>query len=313
MNDFLPMAAPLQGYTEAVFRHFHTEIYGLEPPSAITYYTPFLRLEKGAVRPRDVREISSGLNDNHRLIPQIICRDGEEFRQLVRVVAEAGYNNVDINMGCPFIPQVRKGRGAGLPANSDKMREIADAMSEMPEMRFSVKMRLGISSPDEWREVMDIINGMSLTHLTVHPRTVSQQYSGELHFDEFGQLLAAAEHPVIFNGDITAPEIIDSLREKFPQLAGVMAGRGLLMRPSLFAEWLGQRTWTREERVTSLLKLHKAIFDHYSTVLNGDTQILAKIKPFWEYFGAEFERKGVKTIMKATKLSKYVDAIRNLS
>lgn len=92
-----------------------------------------------------------------------------------------------------------------------------------------------------------------------------------------------------------------------------MAGRGLLMRPSLFAEWLGQRTWTREERVTSLLKLHKAIFDHYSTVLNGDTQILAKIKPFWEYFGAEFERKGVKTIMKATKLSKYVDAIRNLS
>lgn len=313
MNDFLLMAAPLQGYTEAVFRHFHTEIYGMKPLPAITYYTPFLRLEKGAVRPRDVREINSGLNDNHRLIPQIICRDEEEFRQLVRVVAEAGYNNVDINMGCPFIPQVRKGRGAGLPANPDKMREIADAMSEMPDMKFSVKMRLGISCPDEWREVISIINGMPLTHLTVHPRTVSQQYSGELHFDEFGQLLAAAEHPVIFNGDITAPEIIDSLRERFPQLAGVMTGRGLLMRPSLFAEWLGQRTWTREERVAALLRLHQAIFDHYSTVLNGDTQILAKIKPFWEYFGAEFERKGVKMIMKATKLSKYVDAVRNLS
>ena len=66
-GGFRLMAAPLQGYTEAPFRHFHAEIYG--GGKSLTYFSPFLRIEKGSVRPRDLRDITSPLNANHRLIP----------------------------------------------------------------------------------------------------------------------------------------------------------------------------------------------------------------------------------------------------
>ena len=79
-GGFRLMAAPLQGYTEAPFRHFHAEIYG--GGESLTYFSPFLRIEKGSVRPRDLRDITSPLNANHRLIPQIIFRDATEFRTL---------------------------------------------------------------------------------------------------------------------------------------------------------------------------------------------------------------------------------------
>ena len=72
-SDFRLMAAPLQGFTESPFRHFHAEIYGTGAMN-VTYFSPFLRLEKGDVRPRDIREISIPLNGNHQLIPQIISR-----------------------------------------------------------------------------------------------------------------------------------------------------------------------------------------------------------------------------------------------
>ncbi len=312
MVEFKLMAAPLQGYTEAPFRHFHAEIYGAES-YGLTYFSPFLRLEKGVVRPRDIRDVTSDLNSNHRLIPQLICRDADEFRLLTGTLVGAGYNMIDLNMGCPFVPQVKKGRGAGLLLHPDKVGEIAYAMSEFSDIGSSLKMRLGVSDSDEWRKVIPIINTMKLTHVTVHPRTASQQYSGELHLAEFEKLAAEIEHPLVFNGDITLPDMISALQQKFPTLAGVMIGRGMLMRPSIFAEWAESRVWNRAERVEKLIRLHDCIFDHYCNVLSGETQILSKIKPLWDYFGAEFDRKAVKAISKSTKLSKYTAAIRNLT
>ena len=101
-GGFRLMAAPLQGYTEAPFRHFHAEIYG--GGESLTYFSPFLRIEKGSVRPRDLRDITSPLNANHRLIPQIIFRDATEFRTLTSAVRSAGHSHLDLNLGCPFVP-----------------------------------------------------------------------------------------------------------------------------------------------------------------------------------------------------------------
>lgn len=313
MTGFLLMSAPLQGFTEAPFRHFHSEIYG-EKQSHVTYYTPFLRVERGVVRFRDLRDAVSPLNANHNPVPQIIFRDAAEFSMLVDELRSTGHNRIDLNMGCPFIPQVRKGRGAGMIGRTDALREIAILMSAMTETEFSIKMRLGIDSPSEWRDMIGVINEMPLRHVTVHPRTASQQYSGALHVDEFRSFVEECRHPVVFNGDIVAPEQIDGLCTRLPGLAGVMAGRGLLMRPSLFAEWRERREWTRDERVAGLLKLHSKVFDHYcSTLTGGDAQILTKIKPMWDYFGAEFDRKAVKKIVKAGSMANYRIAVTQLS
>lgn len=180
-------------------------------------------------------------------------------------------------------------------------------------MHFSLKMRLGVESPDEWRDIIDIVNEMPLCRVTVHPRVAVQQYGGELFVDEFTSIYEALQHPVVYNGDILTPEAIDDIVARYPRLHGVMAGRGVMARPSLFAEWHDGREWSHDERISRLLQLHDKVYSHYSETLCGDTQILMKIKPFWEYLEPEIGHKAMKAIRKATSVSKYEEALNGVS
>lgn len=301
----------MQGFTEVPFRHFHSEIYGIGGIET-TYFSPFLRMEHGQPRPRDIRDIKSELNAGVHLIPQLICRDADEFSRLADEIMLAGFSEIDLNLGCPFVPQVKKGRGAGLLANPANLEGIVSVMNSMPEIRFSVKMRLGVKSPDEWRPVIPILNKVSLSHITVHPRTASQQYSGELYMEEFSKLAAEASAPVIFNGEIHTPAMIDQILALRSAPAGVMVGRGLLERPSLFAEWSEGTEWDCDKRNERLLLLHDRILEHFSQTLCGDTQILSKIKPYWEFFGLGFDRRLVKKIIKAQNITACQSAVSAL-
>ena len=299
------MAAPLQGYTDAAWRQAHARIYG----GVGCYYTPFARVEKGCVRAKDVRE--TALTDSYTLVPQIIFRDITEFDILVSALAAAGHKRIDLNLGCPFPPQVHHGRGAGALVRRDLMQKVATRRNELPDMKFSIKMRLGIDSPGQWRESADIIAAMPLTHVTIHPRIARQQYSGELHTGEFAEAAAALPHPVVFNGDILTPADIDRLLA-MPHVEGVMAGRGLLARPSLAVEWLNGRQWTRDERVSAILSLHAEVLEARAGRLCGDTQILSAMRPFWDYLEAEIGHKCAKAIRKAGNMAKYTSAVASI-
>lgn len=301
--------APLQGHTDAAFRHYHAEIYN---GGADAYFSPFMRVERGAVRPRDIADVTSALNDNHRLVPQFIFRDAKEFEALMSVVDERGLKSVDLNLGCPFPPQVHHGRGSAMLQKPDVLREIHAIMSHYPNVVFSAKMRLGVDAPSQWRDVIDVINQMPLEFVTVHPRIASQQYGGSLYIDEFEQLYGVSAHPVVFNGDVRTPQDFDSVIQRFPELHGVMVGRGLLARPSLIEEYRSGCDWDSEQRINCLLELHEQIFEYYQGKLCGDTQILMKIKSFWEYLEPEIGHKAAKAIKKATSLNKYEAALASI-
>lgn len=297
--------APLQGFTEAPMRHFHKMVYG----GVDGYFTPFVRIEHGAVRSRDLRDVTSSLNGNHCPTPQIIVKDGDEMEFLTGALVKEGHKRIDINMGCPFVPQVRKGRGAGLLGNMEALRDIAERMKIFADVSFSIKMRLGIRQTDEWRTVLPIINGMALEHVTLHPRTATEQYAGKLHLEQFDRFMSECRHPVVFNGEISRVDEIEEVIVKHDGLYGVMIGRGLLRRPSLAAEWSSGSEWDRDERVKHLLELHKRLLQYAETHLCGDHQVLGKLLPYWEYFGDEFAKKGVKAVMKAKTLDKYKQAV----
>lgn len=311
MNNKAIFSAPIQGLTETAWRHFHHMIYG----DGITrYHTPFLRVERGEIRRRDLRDLGSDFNKDIRLTPQIILRDLREFRMLCDAVAEAGYRQIDINMGCPFPPQVHHGRGAGMIADTELLSALGDEMrGRYSDIEFSLKMRLGVESPDEWRVSADAVNALPLSHVTVHPRTARQQYQGELWLDEFAALLAGSAHPVIYNGDITHPSHIDDILSRYPSLAGVMIGRGLFSRPSIVAEWLAGEEWDESRRHEAIMRLHSMVYGHYRDTLSGDAQVLGKVKPFWEYLAPSLDRKAMKAIKKATSLRKYEEGVRAIS
>lgn len=302
------LAAPLQGYTDSAWRQAHTAVFGPDGlPDA--YFAPFLRVEKGDVRPRDLRDLAAGPAGT---VPQIIFKDLDEFDLLTTALVSNGHRHIDLNLGCPFPPQCHKGRGAAMVARADLLRAVAERMASLPDIDFSVKMRLGLNSPDEWRSTIAIIDSMPLTHITVHPRTGRQQYKGELHMDEFGELLGVVSKPVIFNGDIATAADIAALADRYPALAGVMTGRGLLASPWLIAEYRNDETWPQERRIAALLAMHRAIFDTYAPTLCGETQLLSKLLPFWEYPAVHLPAKLAKTLRKARTLASYLQEIKRL-
>ena len=297
--------APVQGHTDAAYRHFHSQVYGGD----ITYYTPFIRLEKDSVRPRDLKDFSSDLNKGLNLVPQIIFRDAKELNRLVEILKNQEIKEIDLNMGCPFPLQTGHGRGAATIANEILAKDIVKCVSENPDINFSIKMRLGLTDPEEWKKLMPFLNELKLKHITLHPRVAKQQYGGELHLDQFEEFLKQSVNPVIYNGDIKAPENIESIIQRFPSIHGVMIARGALARPSIFSEFVEGKDWEKEQRLEKMLEFHRLLFNHYENVLCGDSQLISKIQPFWEYAEDEIGRKAWKAIKKAVNISKYQTAV----
>ena len=299
------LIAPVQGHTDAAWRHFHTKVYGGDH----TYFTPFIRLEHGEFRKHDLKDYLSELNANHEVVPQVIFKDMAELTPLVEGLAERGARRIDLNTGCPFPLQTVKGRGAGFIANVEEYAKIPELLRRFPDVRFSLKMRLGFADPEEWRKVMPVLNEMELEYVTLHPRVAKQQYGGELHLDQFSDFLSESKNPVIFNGDILTPEDIRRVENEYPAIAGIMTARGVLGRPSLVAEYESGEEWGEGKRKEMMLKFHRELLRHYEETLCGDSQILSKIKPFWEYAEAEIGRKAWKAIRKASNMAKYHSAI----
>ena len=290
-KDFKLMVAPLQGLTEAAWRSEHFRLFG-ERQGDVEYFTPFIRVEKGEVRARDLRDYASELNQGMKLTPQIIFRDAEEWKLLVDKLTEAGATRIDMNMGCPFPPQVGKGRGAGMLLRPETVAQIAEVMERyVGSLEFSVKMRLGVKDPSDALKVVDILNSMPLRHVTVHPRTASQQYKGELLLDDMAAFTSKLRHPVIFNGEVLTPADIHALASRYD---GVMVGRGLLRRPALFAEYRGGVDMTAAESEAAWMGLIKATASALGQRLCGDSQLRDKMKPYWEYVPDSMDRKTVK-------------------
>lgn len=300
--------APVQGHTDAAYRHFHAANYG----NLTEYYTPFIRLERGGIRSRDIKDFTSDLNEGTHLVPQIIFRDRDELTALVSLMKEQEAKEIDLNMGCPFPLQTGHGRGAATVANPDIASAVEDVVKDNDDLKFSLKMRLGFSDPTEWHSLLPHLNNIPLRHIAVHPRVAKQQYGGDLYLDQFAEILKESKNPVIFNGEIHTPEDIRHVMEQFPEVSGIMVGRGLLARPSLIAEYLSGKEMYKEERVRKMLAFHRELLDYYTSTLCGDSQIISKIKPFWEYAEDEIGRKPYKLIKKAVNIAKYHSAVASI-
>lgn len=300
--------APLQGYTDDVYRRIHHELMG----GIQTYYTPFLRMEGGGVRSKDMRDIRPEFNEGVPVVPQIIVKSMKEFDFLTGIVEEKGYTRVDINMGCPFPLQAKHGRGSGLLAHVDIIEEMAKAIAAKSKLKFSVKMRLGWENANEWRPVLDILNSTPLEQITLHPRIGTQQYKGSVSMEAFEEFYKLCKHPLIYNGDVTSVDDIRKLEEMYPKLAGVMIGRGLLARPSLALEYASGVELSWEKRRSLLLDFHDRMKAHYETTANSETQVHSRLRLFWEYMEEELGRKAYKKIMKAGNLKNYLSAVREI-
>ena len=300
-------AAPLQGFTEATWRNVHNETYG----GIDTYITPFIRIEKGEIRNKDIRDTEKKNNTIPHLIPQIIAATPDELLPIAEFIAKEGYCEADINMGCSFALQVRKQHGAGLLPHPEAVAALMKATGEMPEIKFSVKMRLGWDNKEEWRNILPILNGTPLTRITLHPRLGREQYKQPADREEFARFYEECRHPLVYNGDLTTLEEMNRTAEEFPRLEGLMIGRGLIGNPALGKEYKEQRNLSHGEKASLLAAFHDKFYQAITPRLQGNTQILSKLKPYWEYLLPDMEKRDRKAIIKASTAEKYLAAVNS--
>lgn len=298
--------APLQGYTDHIFRNAFAEHFG----GIDVYYTPFIRVERGGFRNRDVRDIDPGLNTVPCVIPQILPGTPEEFRMLAGLLSEKGYTAADINLGCPFPLIAGKRKGAGMLPYPAQVAEVLGEIARYPEIQFSLKMRLGWENVSECIDLCNILNDLRLRHITIHARTGKQQYKGETDPEAFAGFYELSRHPLFYNGDILNGEDIHHIIGRFPLLRGVSVGRGLLSSPLMGKEYTQNETFSDEQRMSRCFAFHEALFSAYSGVLQGEIQLLTKMKTLWEYFLPDTDRKILKRIRKSNKLNQYTESVR---
>ncbi|MCM1111536.1 MAG: tRNA-dihydrouridine synthase family protein [Clostridium sp.] len=289
------IAAPMQGLTEALYRRVHAATAG----HVDQYRAPFLRIDRGEIRRKEIRDISPEANAGIDLVPQIIFRDIDEFDRLTGAVAGAGHSRIDLNLGCPFPPQVSRGRGAGTLLNSALLRQVVQRIGSRREITFSAKIRSGVDNGDQWQEAVSIMNKAPLDHLTVHPRYARQQYRGTADIDTFRRICAASRHPVVYNGDIRSLEDYRRIAGEFPDLHGVMIGRGLMANPLLAAEIVSGTEFSDAERTAALLKILEQLSAGLCRSLEGGRhQITSHLRPYLEYAEPLLGRRTVKQLLK---------------
>lgn len=305
-SNRLPVCfAPLQGYTDASYRRIHALVFG----GVEQYYTPFVRLEKGEFRKRDLRDIQPENNNFESTIPQLIAATPEEFRRIAACFSDLGYRRADINLGCPFPLLTKRHKGAGILPFPDEVAQLLACIGEFPDIRFSVKLRLGLADAGECLALLPVLNALPLEQVVLHPRLGIQQYGGCPDMDAFSQFYEACRLPLCYNGDLLTPEDFRRVAVQYPRLRGVLAGRGLLTRPALALEYVQGSTLPVDDYKCRLRQMHDALYDIYRTQLQGDHQLLSKMKSFWEYPAVPFGRKAAKRIHKASRLSAYQDAV----
>ena len=260
--------APLRGVTIRAFREVFTE--AIRDAGFVGAFAPFIPANPGIrVCDRllaDLKPFPRDVQPTLPLVPQVITKHPDAMRTLLRAFRERGFDRADLNAGCPFPMIVRRGRGSGLLRTPDLLEALlAAGCEEMGPGKFSLKVRLGVESPDDLRALLPRINRYPLAALTVHARTARQMYEGEVDRARFAEILAESANPVIYNGDAE----LDRLGDLPDGVAGVMVGRA-------FVRALGARA-----DADALLRAYVA---RSRVELCGDVPVLGRMKELVSYW-----------------------------
>ena len=303
--------APMEEVTGYCFRNAHAAVYG----KLDSYLTPFLvPTQKKIFKTKEMREINPANNKGLRVVPQLLTNKSEAFLYSGTYLKSLGYEEVNLNLGCPSGTVVPKGRGSGFLKDPEELdaffREVFAGICALPEkdrFQVSVKTRLGLSSPEEFPELLRIYSSYPLSELIVHPRIQPDFYKGVPRLDSFALALSSYPGKLTYNGDIFTTQDLDRLLTTFPGIESIMIGRGLVARPGLVREVQTGKKDTREE----LYAFTTSLFREYLTCYGNEPNALGKMKEVWYYYEWRFpqEKSAIKKIKKANKKEAYEAAV----
>lgn len=195
----------------------------------------------------------------HPIVAQIFSSQPEMITYAVTLIAERGFDGVDLNMGCPDRSIEKQGCGSAMIKTPEVAREVIRAAKGASSLPVSVKTRVGYNKEmlDEWLPVLLEENPAAIT---LHLRTRKEMSLVPAHWELMEKAVEIRnrvnpEVLLIGNGDITD---LDDAREKVAASGcdGAMIGRGMFGNPWVFAGRTSEET-PIAEKLAALLELAK--------------------------------------------------------
>lgn len=301
--------APLEGITGYIYRNAHRDYF--EP--ADKYFSPFIVPKPNTGRifgTKELADISPEHNKGLYLVPQIMTNKAEDFIRTAKALSELGYEEVNLNLGCPSRTVVSKRRGAGFLSEPEALDAFLDDVFFGLDLKISIKTRIGRDSTTEFETLLAIYNKYPLEELIIHPRIQQEYYKGVPHKDIFAKTYEESKASVCYNGDIFCCRDYEEIKSLCPKLEAVMLGRGLLANPALIGEIHG-----KEKRDKKTFRaFHDRLLHDYQELFSGDKNVLFKMKEFWCYGACMFSNseKYAKKLRKTQKMGTYLDMVDRL-
>lgn len=299
--------APMEGITGFIYRNSYEKFFG----GIDKYFAPFVVPNSSkSLKTKELRDVLPENNKGINLVPQILTNDSEGFILTAKKLKDLGYNEINLNLGCPSGTVVGKKRGAGFLAHREELDKFLEEIFKINHMKISIKTRLGMDKPEEFYELIKIYNKYPMEELIIHPRTRQDFYGNKPNLEVFKDAISLSKNPVCYNGDIFTLEDHNKLVEEFKEVDKIMLGRGILANPALMNEILNNEFMDKKV----LKEFHDEIFSKYREVFNEDRNAMFRMKKLWGYMIYMFSnnKKYAKKIKKAQKVVDYNQAVTSL-
>ena len=185
---------------------------------------------------KNITEFIEFSEKDRPLSVQLFGSDITALEKAAKIV-EPHFDMIDYNMGCPAPHITKQMAGGALLQNADLTRQIFRTLVNSVKKPISLKMRIGVTEENNslFLDIAKIAEQEGIGMMTLHPRTVSQGYSGHADWDMIKKLKQNASVPVVGNGDITSPEIAKKVLD-YTGCDYLMIGRGAMGNPFIFEQ-----------------------------------------------------------------------------
>ena len=295
--------APLEGITDSIYRRAHHALFG----GVSKYFIPLISpSESLTFSSREQRAIAPEENAGIPAVPQLLTRDAGRFSAMTKLLADSGYSEVNLNLGCPSGTVTAKGKGSGMLRDLNALRAFLDEIFRDSALPISIKTRIGYQSVEEWGPLLELLNAYPASELIVHMRTKAEFYRGRAHRELCAETAKALSAPFVYNGDLFTIEDCRAFEAECPGARAIMLGRGLIANPALAETFAGGETLT----VDRLRAFHDRLLRDY-TNLWPQKAVLGHMQEITQYMLTAFETpmKARKAVRRAKSIGAYLDAV----
>lgn len=299
--------APMEGITGYIYRNTYKKYFD----NIDKYFAPFIVTNKSrSLKSKELRDVLPENNKGMNIVPQILTSDAEGFITTSKKLQQLGYNEVNLNLGCPAGTVVSKNKGSGFLAKREELDMFLDEIFKIDDMKISIKTRIGKDSPEEFYELIKIYNKYPLEELIIHPRIQKDFYGNKPNLKVFKDALSLSINPVCYNGDIFTINDYSKIMKRFPKVKTVMLGRGIIANPGLINEIKDNTNIDKKV----LKEFHDEVLYKYIALFDEDRNAIFRMKELWGYMIYMFSdnKKYVKKIKKSQNLEEYNKAVLSL-